>query len=190
MPALLAAGMLDAPILMSFIAELSVSGDIESAPGTEFLTHPTATNHATSEYGADVDVRETSKQSPWLCINAKGLVYTSLPHDATTSRDGLENDERLCHSIEWMPDITCAVPQDARKLCNPGKADGSALERLNIIDACAQSMIQRVLTSIESGDEQRMLLYQKNAAGMDAKSYAHALWGPGAWVSRTLRRRR
>ena len=77
-------------------------------------------------------------------------------------RRNFGKDQTLCRRIEWLPDITSAVPQDARKLCAAGLVDDeSALDSLNTLEARAQSIIRRTLAAIEPEDVERMLPHQK-----------------------------
>ena len=160
-PALLAAGMLDDPIVLNFIEELTVSGDIESAPGTEFLTDMMAANIATSKYKADINVQETSKHSPPLNIIGKGLVYTSLSMGSNRAGGRSDHDGKLCHRLEWLPDITCAESHDARDLCGSVLSDDSASDILNSLENRARYINKRTLASIGPEDEEKMLPHQK-----------------------------
>ena len=162
MPALLAAGELAAPTVINSIEELSVSADIESAPGTEFLTTLAATKSSTAKYRVDMDIQEM-KSPPSVSITGKGLVYSLLSQGLTVGLHNPENDQRLCHRIEWFPDITSAVPQDARKLCAVGLVDDElALYTLNSLEVHAQSFIRKALASIEPADEEKMLPHHKS----------------------------
>lgn len=161
LPALTVAGVLDASLVLNFIEELSVSGDVESACGTEFLTHAVATNYAMSKYRVDIDVQETSEPSSALSVSAKGLIYTVLSRGSITGHDGSEKDQKLCHHIEWVPDITYALPQDARKLCTARLGIYSSMNKLHRLATRARSIIKNTIASIGPKDEERMLSHHK-----------------------------
>ena len=161
MPALLAAGMLDAPPVLTFIEELTVTGDIMSAPGTEFLTDLRATNFANSKIKADINVRETSEYTPVLSIIGKGLVYTSLFKGSSRAGETSGQHSKPCHRLEWVPDITCTEAQVVREFCSSSVSDDSALDALNKIEERARYINKVTLASIRPDDEEKMLPHHK-----------------------------
>ena len=160
-PALLMAGMLNEPTVLTFIEELSVSSGIESASGTEFLTHVTVTHPTGSKYRADMDIRETSKNSPLSSVAIKGLIFQTLPRGSARDRDVPKDDQNLCHRVEWVPDVTFAEPEEVRQSRAASPSNDSALETMNVMNIRAHRIIRKTLAAIEPQDEERMLPHLK-----------------------------
>lgn len=161
MPALMAADMLDAPPVLNFIEELTINGDVESAPGTGFLTHLTTAMIAASKTKSEINIQEISEHRPPLSILGKGLVCTSLSTGSNRARDASDKDRKLCHRLEWLPDITCTEPRAACDLCRSVLLDDSALDFVKRLESRTRYIIRRTLTSIRSEDEEKMLPHQQ-----------------------------
>ena len=160
MPTLLASDMLHAPPVVNFIEELTISGEIKSSPGTGFLTHLETATIAASKVKADMYVQETSENTSALRIIGKGIVYTSLPGSSNASGVS-DKDLKLCHRLEWLPDITLAESQDASNLCRSVLSDDSGLNYVKSLDSRARYIIRDTLALIESEDENKMLPHQR-----------------------------
>ncbi|KAL8812972.1 MAG: hypothetical protein Q9200_000633 [Gallowayella weberi] len=160
MPALLAANILHAPPVLNFIEELTVSGDIKSAPRTEFRTHLATAFIAASKIKADVNVQETSKHTPPLSIIGKGLVYTSLPKGSSRP-DDFDKDRKLYHRLGCLPDITCTNSQDARELCRSVLSEDSALDNVRRLNSRTRYITIRTLATIRPEEEEHMLPHQQ-----------------------------
>ena len=161
MPALMTAGSLNAPVVINFIEELSISSDVCSTSGTELLAHLMAAACGQSKHKANITVSNTSKQVPSWVMNATGLVYTSLGSESRQSEEISGSNLRLCHRITWSPDITLVEPQDVRNLCAVGLSDDSALDHLNAISAFGYRIIRETLPLIHPEDEVLMSFHHK-----------------------------
>lgn len=160
LPALLSMGKLDAPTVVNYFKELTIISDINSAPGASCLTNLTATQTASSKYKADIIVQQASELTSSLAIVGKGLGYTTLPMGSDHADEKSENDRRLCHRLEWVPDITRASPQDAQSMCSSVLSEESGGEAWICFDRRARYFIRETLSSLKPEDEERMLPYQ------------------------------
>ena len=161
MPGLLAAGKIDDPMVLNYIEEITVSSDINASPGTTLTTDTVATTSGKSRIRADINVLEYSTHAKPLIISGKGLVYTSL----STTGGGIaavpDHERKRCHRLEWIPDITCAVTQDAQALCSSKLPEESAAEIYKKYNERARYIMSRTLASISSEEEEKLLPHHK-----------------------------
>lgn len=160
LPALLSMGKLDAPTVINYVEELTIVSDIEFAPGAQYLTNLTATQTASSKYKANIIVQQASELKSPLAIIGKGLGYTTLPMGSDNTDEKSEYDRRLCHRLEWVPDITRASPQDAQSMCSSVLSEESGRDPFSRFDRRARYLIRKTLSSLKPEDEERMLPYQ------------------------------
>ena len=161
MPALHSVGMLDAPTGVNYVEELTVVSEIDSNPGAEYVTNLVATKIAKNKYKADVNVREASEHARPLNIIGKRLVYTSLSMGSDRADETSIHDRRLCHRIDWVPDIASAEPQTVRELCGSVVSDESGLNILSCLEGRARHIMRTTLAAITAEDEENMLPYKK-----------------------------
>lgn len=161
MPALFSVGMMNAPTVLNYVEELTIVSEIDSTPGTDFVSHMCAGKLATHKYKGDIHVRQGDEHNHLLNIIGKGLVYTSLPTVNNGGGDAFGQDRKLCHRLEWVPDITCIKQQDVQSLCSDVLSSESGLGVLSRFDDRARHIITTTLNSLSAEDEERMLPHQK-----------------------------
>ena len=170
LPALRAVGKLNAPTVLNYVKELTVVSDVESSPGTEFETNLTAKQITSSRFMADINVQEASEMKPPLKITGKGLVYTSVPTGSDDAEDTLGDGHKLCHRLEWMPDVIRTRPQDAQRLCNSILSHEYVVDPLDRFNDRARHIIDKTLSSLSQEDEERLLPHQRLYVGWMRKN--------------------
>ena len=161
MPGLLAAGKMDDPMVLNYIEEITVSSDIDASPGTVLTADTVVTTSGKSRIRADINVLECSKQAKPLVVAGKGLVYTSLSTTGGGNAAVPDHERKRCHRLEWIPDITCALTQDAQALCSGKLPEESAAGIYKKYNERARYIMRRTLASISSVEEEGLLPHHK-----------------------------
>ncbi|PLN76124.1 iterative type I polyketide synthase [Aspergillus taichungensis] len=92
-------GTLEKPAVPTFIREVTIAADIDSAPGTTFYGRGKAGLIAYEKFECDVKVWNGKTNQG--CISIDGLRLTPLDSGDNSSTQA----RKLCHSLVWQPDV-------------------------------------------------------------------------------------
>ncbi|CAN9150133.1 unnamed protein product [Alternaria alternata] len=154
-PALQAVDRLKNCTVLTSIAELQVSTDIPSAPGSEFCVQVKADICGPSKHSSTLQVFSPSSHPNDALIEANGLIFTTL-QDASKMNTGDREAPELCHELEWVIDIT-KTPWNA--IVEHCQREAIAVEPLHLRQKCdpfCRKAIQETLLGLSVSHEQEV----------------------------------
>ena len=150
-------GIMNIPMVPTFIREMVVSSGTPNQPGKSLLVHTSIQLDSKRSFKANITagIDTTPTKAPY--IQVEGLICTAVPHSTPSSDDSI--NRTLCHRMQWEQIMSQSEVEQKAVLTGADECDTSkTVPRVSVVRPKAMSKLSELtLTNLSSALEDRLV---------------------------------